>query len=137
MTKTSLAAMFALGLAAAFGANSADAAEDEIVVSDPSTELQAAECGAKGQKPCPMQGWMKANMQPASSSGDGAKLAAALEYTAARAPKGMADWKRISDEGAAAAKKGDIEAAKKSCKTCHDKYKKEFQGNKELRAAPF
>jgi hypothetical protein len=131
MTKISLAAVFALGLAAAFGASSAGAAEDEIIVSDSSTELQAADCGEKGQKPCPMQAWMKATMQAASTSGDGAKLAAALEYTAARAPSGMDQWKRISDEGAAAAKKGDIEGAKKSCKTCHDMYKAKYKKSAE------
>ena len=127
MTKTSLAAVFALGLAAAFGASSAGAAEDEIVVSDSSTELKDFECGGKGKKPCPMQGWMKSVMQSASTSGDGAKLASALEQAGAKAPSGMPEWKRISAEGAAAAKKGDIEGAKKSCKSCHDLYKKEWQ----------
>jgi hypothetical protein len=126
MTKISLAAVFALGLAAAFGASSAGAAEDEIVVSEGSTELKDFECGGKGKKPCPMQGWMKSVMQSASTSGDGAKLAAALEQAGAKAPSGMPEWKRISSEGAALAKKGDIEGAKKSCKTCHDMYKKKW-----------
>lgn len=130
MTKTSLAAVFALGLAAAFGASSAGAAEDEIVVSDKSVELKDFECGAKGKKPCPMQGWMKSVMQSASTSGDGAKLASALEQAGAKAPSGMPEWKRIASEGAAAAKKGDIEGAKKSCKGCHDLYKKEWQNNR-------
>ena len=135
MTKTSLAAIFALGLAAAFGANSADAAQDEGVVSDSSTELKDFECGAKGQKPCPMQGWMKGVMQPASSSGDGAKLASALEQAGAKAPSGMPEWKRISSEGAAAAKKGDIEGAKKSCEQCHALYKDRYK--KTMRDRPW
>ncbi|KYF93277.1 hypothetical protein BE20_09890 [Sorangium cellulosum] len=45
-------------------------------------------CGAK----CPMQGWMKTVMQSATTSGDGAKIASAL----------------------------DIDGAKASCKACHD-----------------
>ena len=129
MTKTSLAAMFALGLAAAFGASSAGAAEDEIVVSDKSTELKDFECGGKGKKPCPMQGWMKSVMQPASTSGDGAKLAAALDTVGKSVPPDTKDWKKISDDGAALARKGDIEGAKKSCKACHDANKAKFKEN--------
>src|SRR6185437_1172220 len=33
------------------------------------------DCGAKGQKLCPMQAWMKKVMAPASSAGDGPELA--------------------------------------------------------------
>ncbi|WP_437725836.1 hypothetical protein [Sorangium sp. So ce861] len=46
-------------------------------------------CGEKGQKACPMQGWMKAVMQSATTSGDGAKIASALEYVASKPPPGM------------------------------------------------
>ncbi|WP_438024246.1 hypothetical protein [Sorangium sp. So ce233] len=92
-------------------------------------------CGEKGQKPCPMQGWMKTVMQSATNSGDGAKIAEALEYVAAKPPPGMAKWAAISKEGAEKAKKGDIDGAKASCKSCHDMYKKEFKA--QYRANPF
>ncbi|MGK3959020.1 hypothetical protein WMF38_38940 [Sorangium sp. So ce118] len=92
-------------------------------------------CGAKGQKPCPMQGWMKTVMQSATTSGDGAKIAAALEYVASKPPPGMAKWAAISKEGAEKAKKGDIDGAKASCKSCHDLYKAQYKDN--LRDAAF
>ena len=92
-------------------------------------------CGAKGQKPCPMQGWMKTVMQSATTSGDGAKIAAALEYVSSKPPPGMAKWVAISKEGAEKAKKGDIDGAKASCKSCHDLYKAQYKDN--LRDAAF
>ncbi|WP_438032994.1 hypothetical protein [Sorangium sp. So ce204] len=92
-------------------------------------------CGAKGQKACPMQGWMKSVMQSATTSGDGAKIAEALKYVAARPPKGMDKWVAISNDGIEKAKKGDIDGAKASCKTCHDLYKAEYK--EKLRDAPF
>jgi hypothetical protein len=85
------------------------------------------DCGAKTQKPCPMQGWMKKVMAPASSSGDGAKLAEALEYVAKKPPPGYAEWTAIAKAGAAKAKAGDVDAAKASCKKCHDAYKADYK----------
>jgi hypothetical protein len=85
------------------------------------------DCGAKGQKPCPMQGWMKSVMASASSSGDGAKLASALAYVAGKPPPGMGQWTSISNAGVAKAKAGDIEGAKATCKQCHDLYKSKYQ----------
>lgn len=85
------------------------------------------DCGAKGQKPCPMQGWMKKVMAPASSSGEGDKLAEALTYVAKRPPPGYADWVAYANEGVAKAKAGDIDGAKASCKKCHDAYKEDYR----------
>jgi hypothetical protein len=85
------------------------------------------DCGAKGQKACPMQGWMKSVMGSAASSGDGAKLASALSYVAGKAPPGMGNWSSISSAGAAKAKAGDIDGAKASCKQCHDLYKDKYK----------
>jgi hypothetical protein len=85
------------------------------------------DCGAKGQKPCPMQGWMKKVMAPASSSGEGDKLAEALTYVAKRPPPGYADWVAYANEGVAKAKAGDIDGAKASCRKCHDAYKEDYR----------
>jgi hypothetical protein len=82
-----------------------------------------------------MQGWMKSVMGSASSSGDGAKLAAALSYVAGRTPPGMGSWAAISQAGAAKAKAGDIEGAKASCKQCHDLYKASYKNT--MRDRPF
>lgn len=87
------------------------------------------DCGAKGQKPCPMQGWMKTVMASASSSGDGTKLANALAYTAGKSPPGMGQWAAISNAGVAKAKAGDIEGAKATCKQCHDLYKEKYKSS--------
>lgn len=93
------------------------------------------DCGAKGQKPCPMQGWMKSVMGTAASSGDAEKLAKALAYTAGKPPPGMGNWVAISNDGVAKAKAGDIEGAKASCKKCHDLYKESYK--KTMRDRPW
>lgn len=85
------------------------------------------DCGAKGQKLCPMQGWMKSTMAAASSSGDGEKLASALGYVAAHVPPGFSGWAAMASAGAAKAKAGDIDGAKLSCKQCHDAYKEKYK----------
>ncbi|WP_437838822.1 hypothetical protein [Sorangium sp. So ce1153] len=92
------------------------------------------ECGAKGQKMCPMQAWMKSTMASATSSGDGAKIAAALQYVAGKPPPGMGSWGAISKAGAAKAKAGDIDGAKASCKQCHDLYKEQYKKTMRDRA---
>ncbi|AUX21682.1 uncharacterized protein SOCEGT47_021690 [Sorangium cellulosum] len=92
-------------------------------------------CGAKGQKLCPMQAWMKSTMASATSSGDGAKIAQALLYVAGKPPPGMGNWASISRAGAAKAKAGDIDGAKASCKQCHDLYKDKYK--KTMRDRPW
>jgi hypothetical protein len=92
-------------------------------------------CGAKDQKPCPMQGWMKKVMATASSGGDGDKLAQALTYVATHAPPGYPKWTDLAKAGAAKAKAGDIDGAKASCKECHDAYKDNYKAT--MRDRPF
>lgn len=93
-------------------------------------------CGAKGQPSCPLQGWMEKNMDPAVEKNDTKALEKAFEKAAGFAPdpkwnEGADGWSKIAKEGAAAAKSGDMAAAKKTCKTCHkawrDKYKAEHR----------
>lgn len=85
------------------------------------------DCGAKGQKACPMQGWMKGVMGPHTSAGDAEKMANDLAYIAAKPPPGMGSWVSIANDGAAKAKAGDIDGAKASCKKCHDLYKDKYK----------
>jgi hypothetical protein len=85
------------------------------------------DCGAKGQKACPMQGWMKGVIGPHTSAGDTEKMAKDLDYIAAKPPPGMGSWSAISKEGAAKAKAGDVDGAKASCKKCHDLYKEKYK----------
>ncbi|HTN85628.1 MAG TPA: hypothetical protein VL242_18140 [Sorangium sp.] len=117
---------FAGGFAGGF-TGAAWAAEGTADVPASVAEGKDFGCGAKGQKACPMQGWMKTVMQAATTSGDGAKIASALDYVASKPPPGMSKWVAISKEGAEKAKKGDIDGAKASCKTCHDLYKAEYK----------
>jgi len=84
-------------------------------------------CGKKGQKACPMQGWMKGVMARAVAGGDKDKIAAALNTIAAKPPPGMGSWTGIAAAGAAKAAAGDIDGAKVSCKKCHSLYQKKYK----------
>jgi hypothetical protein len=124
---------------AASPASAAPAATGSAVVAAASGSAAAGaktfDCGAKGQKPCPMQGWMKTVMANASSSGEGDKLAKALTYVASRVPPGYSDWTAMAERGAARAKAGDVDGAKASCKQCHDAYKEKYKAT--MRDRPF
>lgn len=112
----------------ASAASSATAAPaTSAAASTPEAGPKTFDCGAKGQKACPMQGWMKGVMGPATSSGDAEKIAKGLEYIAAKPPAGMGNWASIAKAGAAKAKAGDIDGAKASCKICHDQYKEKYK----------
>ena len=111
---------------------SADADEADAPA-DPSAKT--FDCGARGQKPCPMQKWMKTVMAGASSSGEGKRLAEALTYVANHAPPGYTTWSALAADGAKKAKADDIDGAKVSCKQCHDVYKKKYKST--LRDLPF
>lgn len=109
--------------AAAAPTTSAAAGGDAPAAAGPKT----FDCGAKGQKACPMQGWMKGVIGPHTSAGDAEKIAKDLDYIAAKPPPGMGNWSAIAKEGAAKAKAGDVDGAKASCKKCHDQYKEKYK----------
>jgi hypothetical protein len=100
--------------------------EDDDGGEEISTGGKKYDCGEKGQKACPMQGWMKSVMGKAASGGDAQKLAAALTTVASKPVAGYSQWTSIASAGAAAAKAGDIPGAKESCKKCHGLYKKKY-----------
>lgn len=75
---------------------------------------------------------MKANANPPVMTKDLPALAVALDKMVAFAPPGYANWSSISKDGAAAARGGDLAAAKAACRTCHDQYKQKYKN--ELRA---
>jgi hypothetical protein len=100
-----------------------------------SAAVKTFDCGGKGEKPCPMQGWMKRVMGPALASEDKEKLSKALLYAAAHVPPGYDGWSAIAKAGADKAKAGDMEGAKVSCKQCHDAYKESYKAT--LRDRPF
>jgi hypothetical protein len=85
------------------------------------------DCGGKGQKACPMQGWMKGVMASAVASGDAAKIAAGLNTIASKPVAGFGEWSGIAAAGAAKASAGDIDGAKEACKKCHALYQKKYK----------
>ena len=73
-----------------------------------------------------MQAWMKQAMGSAVASGDAQRISRALSQIAAKPVAGMGEWSAIAAAGASKAAAGDIDGAKQSCKTCHDKYKYKY-----------
>ncbi|MBX3225791.1 MAG: hypothetical protein KIT84_30560 [Labilithrix sp.] len=72
---------------------------------------------------------MKENANPPMQKPDLPALAEALDKMVAFAPPGSdyPNWVSISKDGAAAARNGDAQAAKASCRSCHDQYKKKYK----------
>jgi nucleoid-associated protein YgaU len=99
------------------------------------TDKSKWSCGNKGQKACPMQGWMKGVMARAMASGDNTKIAKALNNIAGRPVPGYGSWVGIAAAGASKAAAGDIDGAKASCKKCHALYQKKYVST--MRDAPW
>lgn len=70
---------------------------------------------------------MKTNVNPPTMSKDLPALAAALDKLVDFAPPGYPNWVSITKDGAAAARSGDLDAAKASCRACHDQYKQKYK----------
>jgi len=124
MRKTTVAWLGALGLGFAVMSPALASPLDAV----PLDGNAGVECGGKGQPDCPLQGWMKKEIAKPKAAANNEALAANLSKIPAFAPKSWADdWKKISDAGAKAAQSGDKEGINASCKSCHDKYRKEYQ----------
>lgn len=100
-----------------------------------------AMCGAEGQTPCPLQGWMQDNLDALVDDGDLGKLATAFGRAAAFAPDpswnaGDQGWSTIAKAGALAAKAGDREAARQTCKGCHRAWRKKYKDGYRQRPLP-
>ncbi len=102
----------------------------------PTAQADSGECSTKGK--CPLHDWMESEMDAAVDKGDAKALAAAYEKLAGWAPdpkwnEGAESWSKMAKEGAELAKKGDIDGARKLCKSCHkafrSKYKEAFRSN--------
>lgn len=96
-------------------------------------------CGIKGLPDCPLQGWMKANMNPPMKANDWQGLADALERAATLAPPdyqkaGYGNWVSICKDGASAARAAELNAVKAACRGCHDQYKTKYR--QEMRSRP-
>ncbi len=91
-------------------------------------------CGDKGQPDCPLQSWMKKVANPPMLDKDAPAVADALEKMVAMAPAGYTNWASIAKDGARAARAGDLEAARASCRGCHDQYKKKYRAELRTRS---
>jgi hypothetical protein len=83
-------------------------------------------CGSGGAE-CPMQRWMKANLQAFQRSRDYSRLAAAFAQLAELEPKGYDGWAESSRQGAEAAAKKDDAGVSKSCETCHKAHRDSYR----------
>jgi hypothetical protein len=96
---------------------------------------QGAACGGPGLPPCPLQGWMRANIAAPLAANNSAALAVGLERAAGLNPDASwSSWSAIAMQGAAAAKKGDIAGARAACKGCHDAWREAYR--KKYRSRP-
>ena len=84
--------------------------------------VSSGPCGTK-LNPCPLQRWMRKNIAPAITANDTQALARALDRLAALSPDASWRWAEIAKTGAEFARQGDMSAARKSCKGCHELYK--------------
>jgi hypothetical protein len=81
----------------------------------------AADAGA-----APLRAWMKREMGPAFGARKLPETAALLDQVAAHKLKGLPNWASIAKDGAAAARAGNYDAVKASCRTCHEQYKAKY-----------
>jgi hypothetical protein len=129
-----------------------DAADEADAPPDARTLAEQAEragwedagraCGAKTLPDCPMQAWMKRHATTMVGFGDISALAQVFEQIATMAPDDAlpdggpiyVNWRSISMDGAAAARAGDVSAAKGACRGCHVQYRSKY--HTELRGKP-
>lgn len=97
------------------------------------TSDAGTECGTKPLPDCPLQAWMKQKANPPVLAKDAPTLAAVLDEIASFAPPDYPNWASISKDGAAAARMGDVTAAKASCRGCHDQYKQKYKSEHRSR----
>ncbi len=95
----------------------------------------AAAAGDGGVGERPLQTWMKTNMTPAFATKDLPTVAELLDRVAAAPPPKYTRWASIAKDGATAARAGDYNATKATCRGCHDQYKAKYIA--ENRARPF
>jgi cytochrome c556 len=62
-----------------------------------------------------------------SASGDAKGMASLFAETKGKGKPEFANWSSLADQGKAAAEKGDLDAAKATCKGCHDAYRNEYK----------
>jgi hypothetical protein len=88
-------------------------------------------CGDKDLPNCPLQEWMKRNAKTMIGFGDISSIAEVFDRIPDFAPTATtedgglvyASWVSIAHDGAAAARAGNLNAAKAACRGCHRQYR--------------
>lgn len=62
-----------------------------------------------------------------SASGDAKSMASLFAETKGKGRPEFANWASLSDQGKAAAEKGDLDGVKATCKGCHDAYRNDYK----------
>jgi len=103
-------------------------ASSASVSASASSSVKAFACGPEGAPKCPLQGWMEKELKPAMKAADPAKVADLLDKVAKLAPASYDGWAKIASDAAAETRaKKDLAPAKKSCTSCHEKFKKRWK----------
>ncbi len=89
-------------------------------------------CGEKDNL-CPMQVWMRKNIAPAVTANDAPALAKAMDKLATMSPDPSWAWADIAKQSAEAARRGDMDEARKACRACHTTHKPVWRQKYRLR----
>lgn len=89
-------------------------------------------CGDKDNL-CPLQVWMRKNVATAVTSNDTQALAKAMDKLATFSPDPASPWADIAKKSAEAARRGDMDEARKACRVCHTTLKPEWRQKYRLR----
>jgi mono/diheme cytochrome c family protein len=124
--------------AAPVPAGSASVARSTASPSDATTtsRSETSTCGIKPLPDCPLQAFMKQRVVPPSAAEDLGALATVLERVAKMAPPGYGSWSQIANDGASAARAGNLEAARASCSGCHGPYRAKYKSERRDAAIP-
>lgn len=127
----------ALSLLGSGGRAAPNVTSEMSEMSETGAPSQQGVCGAPGLPPCPLQRWMRARVATPLAQDDLVVLAASLERTATLSPDASwSAWPDLARRGAAAAKRGDLNAARATCKACHDSFREAYRAKYRLRPVP-
>lgn len=116
-----------------------DASSASPAAESQSAVLQAeelVECGEDRQPECPLQGWMKANLSSHLRNRNWSRLAVSLDHLSEMAPAGYDGWGKLAQDGARAARGGNLEAVRRACKNCHDRHRDAYKTSNRARQLP-
>lgn len=94
-------------------------------------------CGSLGVPPCPLQGWMRANIAGPLASNNMTVLAIGFDKAASLSPDpAWSSWSKIAATGADSARKGDLAGVRAACKTCHNAWREAYRARFRTRPLP-